>query len=189
LTSGVVAAVAGVMIASLLVVGPWQALTEVSVGHGCGGHTLCSVMGFGDATRWTPPTGATYSSNGCAAGDLCYNSTVEESTVTLDSVWLRVLVEPEGQPAAVQPDGGFSIVTLLGEVAAQTSLNGTMSMTAGFDHYEGGYGPASPLTTTMTIVIDLGHGPGPSGTQDYYLEVIGVGSDSGEQTLVPFSLD
>ena len=157
----------------------------------CSGLTpIGSAFSAANPITSTCPTGDTYAANGCAAGDYTYTLTVEVSTVSFSSVLFEVRTAA-GRVLNVTPAGGFSVMSIAGAVAAQSTAATEMLMLAPFSIYGAGTtcngaacGPTTPLTSLYTILIDMGTAS-PVGL-GYSFIVIGHGSYSG--TTAPVAL-
>ena len=151
--------------------------------HGPGSTPIGSAFTAGNPISSKCPTGDTYATNGCLAADYIYTLTVESSTVTMASVLFEVKNSAGGIVSATT--GGFSVMTIAGVVAAQSTNAAALAMTTTFQTYSATAGAcngatcssSSPLTSIYTIVIDMGTAS-PSGL-GYTFVAIGTGSYSG----------
>ncbi len=148
--------------------------------HGPGNTPIGSAFTAGGAVLNTgAPTGA------CASAHYCYTLTVESSTVTFSSVQFEVK-NSAGSVFANTVAGKFSILAVNGTVvASQTIPVGGVAMTGAFSSFT--YVSAStPLTSTYTIVVDLGvTAVSPAGAGLQFV-TIGIGSYSGStSTALP----
>ena len=116
--------------------------------------------------------------------------TVESSTITLSNALFEVKTSSGGILAAASV-GGFTIESISGAIAAQSTASTTMAMTAAFSTFGaspicngGACSTSTPLTTIYTIVIDMGTG-NPSGL-GYSFVAIGIAGFTG--TTTPQSL-
>lgn len=140
-----------------------------------------SAFAAGNPRASTCPTGDTYALNGCQAGDYVYTLSVEASSVTLSSVLFEV-EHSNGAVDTLSTPGGFSILNISGDAVAQVSLGTALDMTNPWTTYYGSVGPTSPLTSTDTIVIDMGTS-NPTGTGLLFLAT-GTGDYTGTTSPV-----
>jgi flagellin-like protein len=170
--------------------------------HGPGSTPIGSAFSAGNPVASTCPTGYTYAgatgvtTHGCKATDQIYTLTIETSTVTMGSVQFEVKTATGSIYAVGANGGGFSVMTIGGVVAAQSTAiasGGGLAMSATFSYYDAGAATcnsgtctsSTPLTNIYTIVVDLGVTTSVSG-QGLTFNAIGVGSYSG--TTAPVTL-
>jgi hypothetical protein len=111
-------------------------------------------------------------------GDWTYQLPVVASTVNLSSVLFEV-DGPTGAPFRNAGTGSFAVVSLSGSTVASTEVNaGELAMTSTWTDYGTGYSSASPLTSTMSVVIDTGQSSPTTGLGLVFL-ALGTGSYSG----------
>jgi len=139
----------------------------------------------GNPVSGTCRANATFAGSGCKGGDHIYTLSVEASSVTFGSVLFEVLTATDAVYHH-NGTGGFSVISIEGTVAAQTSISSAspMQMTSTFGTYGSGISVSTPLTSTYTIVLDMGT-TNPAG-MGLTFEVTGTGSYSG--TTSPVSL-
>jgi hypothetical protein len=112
-------------------------------------------------------------------GDWTYQLQVVASAVTLSSVYFEVRGS-SGAPFQNPGTGSFALVSLLsGSVVASTHVNaGALEMAPGWTNYASGYSSASPITSTMAVVIDTGQSS-PTTALGLVFVALGTGSYSG----------
>jgi len=164
--------------------------------HGPGSTPIGSAFTAGNPVASQCPTGDTFAANGCLAGNYIYTLTIESSTVSFGSVLFEVKTSSGAVAATLTKAGGFSILTIGGAVAAQTSIAAasglamgatwtTYSTTAGLCGGSATCSTSSSLTNLYTVVIDMGSVTSTTG-QGYTFVALGTGSYSG--TTSPLSL-
>jgi hypothetical protein len=125
--------------------------------HGPGNTPIGSAFAVGSPTPGTC-TAAGVTAKTCAvAGDEIFTMTIEQSTINLGSVQFEV--KTPGQTAFTNTlAGSFAIQTITGtEVAYYAVAAGAgMAMTGAWSNYAGTNSASTPITTTMTLVIDTG---------------------------------
>ena len=131
------------------------------------------------------PSGDTFATNGCLAGDYSYTLVIEQSTVDFGNVLFEVKI-PAGTGYVPTGPGGFSVMNISGGIVAQTPIsNGHwMLMNDTFATYAVGISTSTPLTNLYTIVIDMGT-LSPDGQGDTFV-VMGTNGYTG--TTSPVSL-
>ena len=159
-------------------------------GGGVGSKPIGTAFNAGNPVSSVCPAGKAYATFGCLAGDYIYTLTVESSTITLSNALFEVKTSSGGILAAASV-GGFTIESISGAIAAQSTASTTMAMTAAFSTFGaspicngGACSTSTPLTTIYTIVIDMGTG-NPSGL-GYSFVAIGIAGFTG--TTTPQSL-
>jgi archaeal type IV pilus assembly protein PilA len=125
--------------------------------HGPGNTPIGSAFAVGAPTAGTC-TAAGVTAKTCAtAGDEIFTMTIEQSTITLGSVQFEVKA-PAQTAFANTLAGSFSIQTITGTEVAQYSVaaGAGLAMTGAWTNYAGTNAASTPITTTMTLVIDTG---------------------------------
>ena len=158
--------------------------------HGPGSTPIGSAFTAGNPVASQCPAGDTFAANGCLAGNYIYTLTIESSTVSFGSVLFEVKTSAGAIALTGTKAGGFSVLTIGGVVAAQSTnvaAASGLAMTATFPTYSaaagtcGGTGlcsTSSSLTNLYTIVIDMGSVTSTTGL-GYSFVVLGTGSYSG----------
>lgn len=157
--------------------------------HGPGSTPIGSAFTAGNPVASQCPTGDTFAVNGCLAGNYIYTLTIESSTVSFGSVLFEVKTSSGSIAPTLTKAGGYSIMTIGGVVAAQTSVAAasglamgatwtTYSATAGLCGGSAACSTSSSLTNLYTIVIDMGSVTSTTG-QGYSFTALGTGSYSG----------
>ncbi len=160
-------------------------------GGGVGSKPIGSAFSAGAPVLSIGATGLTYLANGCKATDYCYTLTVETTGATFGNV----LFEVKTASGAIDNGGsagGFSVMTIAGVVAAQSTVSITpfaLAMSATFQTYSATAGacngalcsPSTPWSSIYTIVIDTGSG-NPAGTGLSFVAV-GTSGYSGTTSL------
>jgi flagellin-like protein len=135
----------------------------------------------------TCATGSTLALKGCTAGDYAYAVTITSASsgVTLSSINLAVMTSTGAvdQYATGATGGGFAVTNIAGATLADTAVAQTTPMSSSSWTYVAPGTASTQLTTSMTIWVDLGLTPVPSGTE-LTLVVYGVGSYSGSVSVV-----
>ncbi len=144
--------------------------------HGTGGTPIGSAFTAGNPIL--TQQGAT-AGTGCAVHDYCYTLTIESSSVTFGSVQFEVK-SSGGSVYTANTAGGFAILNVAGKGVAYSNVTAAgLAMSSGFSLFFEGATSSSPLTSTYTIVIDLGQGAtNPSGTGLTFV-TLGIGAYSG----------
>jgi len=170
-------------------------MADSSTGGSCGGspHSIPIGTAFaaGNPISSVCATGDTYAANGCLAGDYTYTLTIETATASFASVLFEVRT-PTGAIVNAPSVGGFTVVNIMGQIAAQmTTPTTALVMNTTFGTYGASpvcngeaCGPSTVFTSIYSIVIDMGTG-NPTG-QGYSFVVVGTGAYSG--TTAPLSL-
>jgi hypothetical protein len=120
------------------------------------------------------------SSDACVtSGDYAYSLTVEHSVVELDDVSFAVH-EPTGALFANTNQAEFALVAASGATCAFTEIpaGAVLSMDGAWSNYANGCSPSAPLTTSMTIIVDMGQSGSTAG-MGLLLEAVGLGGYSG----------
>lgn len=103
------------------------------------------------------PSGSTFATNGCSAGDYTYSISITTSYLWFfpTGFWLD---EASGSVYYATGDGGFSVLTSSGSVAAQTAVAAQtpMAMPHSFTTFGSGVSGISTISTSDTILIDMG---------------------------------
>jgi len=117
-----------------------------------------TAFAAGDPIANTCAVSSTFSVNGCKAGDYIYEITIETSSqVAFDNVLLEVKTSTGAIESHVGA-GGFSIMSIGGQVLAQTPIPGgeSMAMVSTFTTYGIGVWPETYLTSVYSILLDMG---------------------------------
>ncbi len=154
--------------------------------HGPGSTPIGSAFAISTPTASTC-TAAGVTAKTCAtAGDQIFTFTIAQSTITLGSVEFA-LKTSSGGAFTNSLVGSFAIETAVGaEVASYSEATGPgFAMLSSWTHYAGTNSAGTPITTTMSLVIDTGTAatswtPG----QGNIVSALGVGSYSGATTPV-----
>jgi len=118
-----------------------------------------SAFAVGNPVLGQCSAGDSFAVNGCNAGDYTYTLTIEISSVEFGNVLFTVRTASGSNYTVLPGSGGFSIVAITGEVAAQTNstqMGNTLWMSTNWLTYGPGYVPSYPLTSIDTILIDMG---------------------------------
>jgi len=118
-----------------------------------------SAFAVGNPVLGQCSAGDSFAVNGCNAGDYTYTLTIEISSVEFGNVLFTVRTASGSNYTVLPGSGGFSIVAITGEVAAQTNstqMGNTLWMSTNWFTYGPGYVPSYPLTSIDTILIDMG---------------------------------
>ncbi len=138
---------------------------------------LAIAFAAGNPIEGTCPSGSTFLTSGCAAGDAEYTLTIEASTVAFGDVAFEVLT-PAGSVVSGTGGLGFTVLNLSGVVLAQFAApGGQMSMSSAAWTYASGTTSSTPLLYTDSIAIDIGT-IDPMG-QGFYFAATGVGQYTG----------
>ncbi len=128
----------------------------------CGGEGGCPIKignpgGAGGAAWSICPTGSTFISSGCHAGDYVYTAGVEESTISFGVVQFEV-VTAAGDVVSIVGPGGFAVLPISGPPVARFAVasGGAMLLVPGGWTYTMGISNATALTTLDSIVLDMG---------------------------------
>jgi len=144
-------------------------------GTGSSPTPIGTAFSVGNPILSTCPTGDTFAANGCLAGDYTYTLTVESSSIEFEDVMFEVNTATEGIFLPSGP-GGFAVVSVSGAVAAEYAIpsGDFMLMESPFSVYGSGVSPATPITATDTILLDMGPSD-PAGTG---LTLTALGTDA-----------
>jgi hypothetical protein len=120
------------------------------------GDVIGSCFAMGAPYHRTCPADASFATVGCSAGDSLYTLTIEQSTLTFGQVALKV-ISPAGTVfSETGSSPGFSVLSLTGTVEAfWIATTGGVNMSSDWSYGPGG-SDSSPLTTTMSIDVDVG---------------------------------
>ena len=148
---------------------------------GPGNTPIGSAFGVGNPVGGTC-TAAQVTAGVCkAAGDQIFTLTIEQSTITLGSVEFEVKT-PSGSAFTTTIAGEFAVQTVVGGLVASYGVAATsaLAMTNAFTTFGAGYASTSPVTTTMSLVVDTGVTAANWVTgQGYTVVALGIGSYSG----------
>jgi flagellin-like protein len=148
---------------------------------GPGNTPIGSAFGIGNPVGGTC-TAAQVTAGVCkAAGDQIFTLTIEQSTLTIGSVQFEVKT-PAGGAFTTTIAGMFAIQTITGAEVAQYSIAAAspLAMTNAFTTFGAGYASTSPISTTMSLVVDTGVTAANWVTgQGYIVTALGIGSYSG----------
>jgi hypothetical protein len=119
------------------------------------------------------------------AGDALYQIHIEASSITFAEVLFQVR-NSNGTIFGNTGIGSFALVTAAGEAAAYSDLpaHGGLTMSTTWARYAPGYSGASLLTSTLTILVDLGETTPGTGLS---LVAVGVNGCTGTTTPLPLS--
>jgi len=135
------------------------------------------------SSQAVPPIATT--TGGCKAGDFIFTVTIHTSSVTFGSVLFQVRVASNNSIYTGGPTASFAILSSSNVVAADTIPGYSMNMNTTWSGFNGGLSPAitssSALTSTYTIVIDVGSAAPPTPTLT--LVAVGAGSYSGSTSI------
>ncbi len=132
-----------------------------------GSTPLGSVLGLGSPTAFV----GTNSTTGCAAGDSCETVPIVAATGGLSPANFTVAVVNSTTHGAVSGVVGFSLLNVQGQVVVSAAGNPGVTWIPGVGT------STSPLSATMTFVIDLGHLT--TAGSGYAFLLTGVGDYSG----------
>jgi len=146
--------------------------------HGPGNTPIGSAFAIGSPQGGTC-SAAQHTNLICTTGDQIFTFTIEQSTITLGSVQFEVKAPAGTALLAGGFAGGFAIQGITGlEVAQYTVATGiALAMTGSWTTFGAGFSSASPITTTMSFVVDVGALPA-SWTPGQGNTVIGLGIGS-----------
>jgi hypothetical protein len=156
-SQAVVGAIAtvGTLLLVLVLVGVVPLLPQEQVGI-CAGCPPGPTFVAGNPSVGICPSGGTFATRGCLAGDFVYNLTIETSTITFGEVLFHIETANNTVYAATGSYSGFSILTSTGLVAAHyQTVGGSMNMTTRWT-YVAGTNATTPLTSLYTLVLDMG---------------------------------
>src|SRR5580658_3737776 len=162
-------------------------ILDSALTHGPGNSPIGSALAVGGGSPATKCSGVGIPTIGClAANDHVYTLVVAHSTVAFGDVLFEVKT-PTGVPYIATTDGGFNILNIVGSTVAAYNLtvSGPLVVpdSGSWAYFSGtGVGAGTPLTTTSTIVVDMGS-VDPTG-QGYEFLVAGTGHYSGTTTAV-----
>jgi archaeal type IV pilus assembly protein PilA len=125
--------------------------------HGPGNTPIGSAFAIGNPVAGTC-TAAGVTAKTCAvAGDEIFTMTIEQSTITLGSVQFEVKT-PSQTAFTNTLAGSFSIQTITGTEVAQYAVaaGAGLAMTGSWTNYAGTNSASTPISTTMTLVVDTG---------------------------------
>ncbi len=149
--------------------------------HGPGNTPIGSAFAMGAPVGGTCSAAQVTAKICAVSGDEIFTFTIEQSTITLGSVQFEVK-SPAATAFANTGAGSFAIQSITGTEVAYYAVAAAagLAMTAAWSNYAGTNTAATPITTTMTLVIDTGIAatawtPG----QGNYAIGLGVGSYSG----------
>ncbi len=179
---GAVATV-GTLILVLVLTGVFPLLPAqtAGVGEGC---LSCRDGQFiaGNPVLGTCPSGGTFASAGCSAGEFVYTLTVESSFATFGQVLFHIEASNGTVYVAIGGESGFSILSSTGAVVAQyPAANGLMSMKSGWS-YAVGITATTPLTSLYAVLVDMG-APNPHG-QGYTFVDVSTGNYTGSSSVM-----
>jgi len=118
-----------------------------------------TAFAFGNPVASTCHSGYTYATNGCSAGDYTYQLTIESSSVHFNDVLFEIRTSAGAIYTLPAGTGGFSIINITGQLAAQSSAIATgapMNMTTTWTAYGPGISGSSSLTNIFSILLDMG---------------------------------
>ncbi|MCI4372820.1 MAG: type IV pilin [Thermoplasmata archaeon] len=156
--------------------------------HGPGNTPIGTAFAIGAPISGSC-TAAQVTAKICAtAGDQIWTFTIEQSTITLSSVQFEVK-SPGGTALGNTLAASFAIQTITGTEVASYAIAAAagLAMTASWSHFAGSNTGSTPITTTMSFVVDTGvttanWTPGAGNT------VIGLGVGSFSGTTSPVTL-
>ncbi len=128
--------------------------------HGPGNTPIGSAFAFGSPQGGTCT--ATQATNLiCTSGDQIFTFTIEQSTITLGSVQFEVKTPGGVALNAGTLAGGFAIQGITGSEVAQYVVAKTvpLAMVGSWTSFGAGFTTATPITTTMSFVVDSGSLP------------------------------
>ncbi len=170
----------------LLVVGLVQTPGKSPIGSAfAAGHPVASLCGAGSSQV----LGSTAVTGGCRPGDYVYILTVENSRVALANVLFRVQNPGGSVFDNAGTNGSFALLDATNHVAAVLVTGASLAMAQTWSGYgltttAPTYQQASPLATTMVIVIDIG----PTSTAGEELEFVAFGTGAYSGSTVPLLL-
>ena len=130
----------------------------VAIYYGNGtGIPIGSVFALGNPVSGTCSTSQVAARLCATAGDETFAFTIEQSTILLGNV--AFLVRTAGDVVLQNNQtGAFALESIVGtEIVDDAIAAGIgLAMTGSWTNYNGTYSPDSPLTTTMSLVIDVG---------------------------------
>jgi hypothetical protein len=164
-------------------------LAPANVSSQCGGAPapIGSVLALGTAQGAAGPSGAgglPGDTGGCTAGNYMYQLPVESSSIDLDEFELAV-IRDQGSSFVTAGPSGFTVLNVTGHVIAAYPIPSAsaLAMDSTWPHYASGVSGATALSTTDSIVLDMGQTT-PTTGQSIALAALGTGAASGT-ILVP----
>ncbi len=147
----------------------------------CGAKApLGSALALGNPRLTVGGSDSTFAATGCAAGDYCYDVTVEEANPGLLASNLEFEVKTATGAVLASPgSGGFSFLSINGTVVAQsppTGAGGAIDMTSW------AFGGGTEVNSLLTLIVDMGTTADPAGN-GYVLVTTGVNGYSGTVSL------
>lgn len=173
--------VASVLVGTILLLGS-GALFAPAPNSECKGSCIGSAFSVGNPTPGVCPESASFTGQGCVAGDFVYALTVESSTAALGSLDFEV-VGSDRAPITVVGAGGFSVVPPSGLPSAfyEVPNGGSMEVAPGAWSYAPGIANSTSVSTLDIILIDMGT-MNPSGQGYVFLGYV-TGGESGPSIL------